>query len=172
MTAPELLTRLDGVRSRGTGKWSARCPGHNDKNPSLSISEGERGLLVKCWGGCTLDEITAALGLRVADLFYDAPSPHGQRTTPKPVRIDRRALGFHSDLAALDLRLRAERIIEVAKGLDITNLSPDELDRALNVVAKAHADIEQAELFERIADTLRERDYAERSNRERHSYVA
>ena len=48
MTATELLPRLEGVRKTGTG-WSSRCPGHNDRNASLSVAEGDDGrVLLKC----------------------------------------------------------------------------------------------------------------------------
>ena len=71
MTATELLPLLDGVRTRDSGKWLSRCPAHQDKSPSLRIAEGERGLLLKCWAGCTLEEITGALHVSVKDLFFD-----------------------------------------------------------------------------------------------------
>ena len=83
MTARELLTRLEGVRPRGAGKWSACCPAHDDTHPSLAIAEGERGVLVKCWGGCPLPAITAALGLAIKDLFFETPTGHAPKT-PKP----------------------------------------------------------------------------------------
>lgn len=51
--------------------WMASCPcsghgkGRGDKNPSLSIKEGESGeLLLHCFAGCTWDEITSELGRR------------------------------------------------------------------------------------------------------------
>lgn len=42
---------------------------------SLSISQGDQGrTLLKCWSGCTVESICAAVGLRVADLFeHQAP---------------------------------------------------------------------------------------------------
>ncbi len=80
MRIDELLGQLEAVRARGSGKWQARCPAHEDRHPSLSIREGERGLLVKCWAGCTLEELTRALGLRVRELFYDTnPDPRALR---------------------------------------------------------------------------------------------
>lgn len=79
MTTPELLSRLDGVRSRGAGKWSARCPAHQDKSPSLSVREGNKGLLLKCWVGCELTAIMGKLGLELTDLFYDSLPDHCQR---------------------------------------------------------------------------------------------
>jgi hypothetical protein len=141
VTASELLARLDAVRSRGTGKWSARCPAHPDKTPSLTIQEGERGLLVKCWGGCTLDEITGKLGLETKDLFYDGlPDPRQRREAVQRRAKDRaaqrtadKARGRNSDL----LR-HAEYLIESARGMSIDEWSPDQLDTRLNLLGDAY----------------------------------
>ena len=47
----------------------ARCPGHDDHRPSLSLAESSDGkALLKCHAGCSTEEIVAPLGLRVADL--------------------------------------------------------------------------------------------------------
>jgi hypothetical protein len=69
---------------------------------------------------------------------------------------------FRLDIAALDLRLRASRIIEAGKRLNAATLANDELDHALGYVAQACADIERAELFEATADTLRAKEFIER----------
>jgi DNA-binding transcriptional regulator YiaG len=37
-----VLGRLDLVRKSGKG-WMARCPAHEDRTPSLSVSEGDDG---------------------------------------------------------------------------------------------------------------------------------
>ena len=52
---------------RGT---SAQCPAHDDRQASLSISQGRDGALVKCHAGepCGFGDILAALGLAAADL--------------------------------------------------------------------------------------------------------
>jgi len=50
--------------------WEARCPIHNDRKPSLSLSIGDnRAVLLRCHAGCPLEAITAALGMKVKDLF-------------------------------------------------------------------------------------------------------
>jgi hypothetical protein len=96
-----LLNRLDSAKENGRGRWLARCPAHADKRPSLSIREADSGaVLVKCWTGCTIDEITAAVGLDVADLF-----------PPK----DRPANAVH----------RRERVITAADGLRLLDLEAD-----------------------------------------------
>lgn len=64
-----ILMRLNKVQRSGSG-YKAICPAHDDRNPSLSISEGDDGrVLLYCFGGCDLEPIVAAMGLRTADLF-------------------------------------------------------------------------------------------------------
>lgn len=62
----------------GSG-YSCCCPAHEDKNPSLSVSEASDGrILLKCHAGCSADEICAALDVRVSDLFPE-PKEEYQR---------------------------------------------------------------------------------------------
>ena len=66
--------------------WSSRCPAHDDRNPSLSVHAGDDGrALVCCHGGCPVDAVLAAIGLRPADLFADDPSRRNGHA-PKPRR--------------------------------------------------------------------------------------
>jgi putative DNA primase/helicase len=59
------------------GGWSARCPVHDDRKASLSISQGDDGTaLLKCHAGCDTEAVLSAIGLKMADLF----PKHG--TTP------------------------------------------------------------------------------------------
>jgi len=59
----------NGVR-RTQGGWEAHCPAHEDRRESLSVSEGTDGrVLLHCHAGCTVDQIVAALGLSLKDLF-------------------------------------------------------------------------------------------------------
>ena len=169
MTASELLLRLDAVRSSSTGKWSARCPAHQDRNPSLSISEGQRGLLVKCWAGCTLNEITAALGIEIKDLFFDTANPQGQRPTPKPVKVDYTALAFCFELGALDRRLRAERVKEAIGSLSVSELSDGDRARITAAMARADADLERTEFLECVADDLRWKEFRQGGRTVRHA---
>ena len=71
MTIDDILSRLQGVKPSGRGHTSL-CPAHPDKNPSLSITEGDDGrILVHCHHGCTAEEIAAALGIEMRDLMPD-----------------------------------------------------------------------------------------------------
>jgi hypothetical protein len=65
-----LLSRLDGVRRVGSNRWVARCPAHDDRNPSLSIRELDDGrILIHDFALCAVDQILAAIGLDIASLF-------------------------------------------------------------------------------------------------------
>lgn len=75
MNAPidAVLSRLAqfNLRDNGRYRWRACCPRHGGSNPSaLSIGIGDTGaVMLKCWHGCTADEIAGAIGLDLADLF-------------------------------------------------------------------------------------------------------
>src|SRR4051794_31784787 len=72
-----ILDRLDAVHVSGSG-WRARCPAHEDRTPSLSVSVGEDGrALIHCHAGCAIETVLAALELTPADLFADAEAGDG-----------------------------------------------------------------------------------------------
>lgn len=72
----------------GSGLTS-KCPGHEDRNASLSVSEGTDGkVLLKCHAGCDFGSIVMALGLKPSDLF-----PAKEQTT--------RTSGSHSRIVAV-----------------------------------------------------------------------
>lgn len=113
-TARDTAEVLRGRRS-GAG-WIARCPAHDDRNPSLSIAEGKDGrLLLKCFRGCTFEEVIAALD-RLAPgsgaPFRPAPSPrHSDVATPVTRQLIRkiwaRATPAAGTLVETYLRARA-----------------------------------------------------------------
>jgi hypothetical protein len=59
-------------RQGAGGQWSARCPAHEDRSPSLSARQIEGQALVFCHTGCATADVLAALGLSMADLYDDA----------------------------------------------------------------------------------------------------
>jgi hypothetical protein len=169
MTVEVFLSRLESVRPTSRG-WISRCPAHADKTPSLSISEGERGLLLRCWAGCTINEIAAVLGLTVQDLFYDSGTDRrSRRPAPKPRRLDWRktAAAFmgHAD----SLWLRATNVLDAARGLDCSALTDEEIETAMDAVARAYADLERAELLRDVACSVRLRGLIAESARRAHA---
>jgi len=69
MNVENILSRLEGVKQIGYGKWKARCCAHQDRTPSLYITEAEDRLLLHCFGGCEVNDILAAIGLTIEALF-------------------------------------------------------------------------------------------------------
>lgn len=98
--SPAVARVLDALRERGSepreaGKeWKARCPAHEDANPSLSVSEGAEGrALVKCMAGCQTAAVVAALGLRFADLGPPRTAVRGPGRTPEREDVIRAKAG-------------------------------------------------------------------------------
>jgi 5S rRNA maturation endonuclease (ribonuclease M5) len=76
MTAQRIAERLHARRS-GSG-WIAKCPAHEDRVDSLSISESKSDgrVLLHCHAGCTIESVLAAAGLEMRDLFPEVgPAP-------------------------------------------------------------------------------------------------
>ena len=76
MSVDTLLQRLTKVKG-GKGRWTACCPSHEDRSPSLAIRETEDGrILLKCFGGCSVQEIVGSIGMDMCDLFPDSKEHH------------------------------------------------------------------------------------------------
>jgi hypothetical protein len=59
--APEEIARQLGGKKKGNG-WVAKCPAHNDDDPSLSIGRGDNGCaVVHCHAGCSQERVIAVL---------------------------------------------------------------------------------------------------------------
>jgi putative DNA primase/helicase len=60
----EAIAKALGGRKAGSG-WMARCPAHEDRDPSLSIRDADDGkVLVRCHAGCDQGRVIAALRSR------------------------------------------------------------------------------------------------------------
>ncbi len=84
LTLDSLLEKLSGVRKSGSG-YMARCPAHEDTNPSLSITEGDRKILLKCQSGCETARVCERLGIEVSDLFLDGAKKKHSKKGGEPV---------------------------------------------------------------------------------------
>lgn len=64
LTLEQALARLQGVKGGRGGKWMARCPVHDDRHPSLLITEKEAfpgEPYFHCFAGCDFRAIQEAL---------------------------------------------------------------------------------------------------------------
>jgi len=110
--AEKVLARLDRIREVKLGDWYACCPAHDDKTPSLHITERENGIvLLHCFAGCSAQAVLDAVGLRWGDLYPDrwvaareaafaGSAPKIMSVRDDPVEHERLIL----ELAAADLR--------------------------------------------------------------------
>ena len=65
-----LLDRLAGVKRIRPDRWQALCPAHDDRSPSLAVTEtGDGTVLIRCWAGCSAVSIVGAVDLELRDLF-------------------------------------------------------------------------------------------------------
>ena len=64
------MSRVEGVRTTGHGKYVARCPAHDDKSPSLAIKECSDGrILIHDFAGCETEDVLAAVGMAFSDIM-------------------------------------------------------------------------------------------------------
>lgn len=63
------------IKKRYGNKVQVFCPCHDDKNASLTITIGRKGILLHCHAGCQMEDILQAVGLKKSDLFYEE-RPH------------------------------------------------------------------------------------------------
>ena len=117
--AENVLPRLEGVRETGHQRGVARCPTHDDKNPSLAWNVKDDGmLLIHCWSHqCSKWDIVDAIGLKLRDLY------------PTQL-IDRRRFNerrIHRDQAMAILRHEAMVLLvatsDISQGVTLT--APD-----------------------------------------------
>lgn len=112
-----LLDKLERVRGTGPGRWSARCPAHKDRSPSLSIREVDDGrILLHCFSGCGVDAIVAALGMSMEDLFPPRPAVAEGRPREQRPFSTRQLL----DALAAELRIVWVVLADVASGRELS----------------------------------------------------
>lgn len=97
--AREIVDSLGGEWRRSKGM--CRCPAHQDRTPSLSVSLGRHAILLHCFAGCTNEAVIAALarhGVRPRELFDGS----GERLPERSQETaDRNACRLWREAAAL-----------------------------------------------------------------------
>src|SRR5262245_45778142 len=68
MMSAESIAKALGGRETGGG-WTACCPAHDDRTPSLSIRDADGKVLVRCHAGCDQEQVIATL--RSLDLWTE-----------------------------------------------------------------------------------------------------
>jgi hypothetical protein len=136
----ELLARLSKVKGAGKGKWMAVCPAHEDRSPSLAVKESDGTILLKCFAGCSVEDVTGAIGVEMHELFPPRRN-EWQPGMEKPLKFN--GVRF----TAIDaLRcLSGEGSVILLCACDMAEgkvLSPDERDRLVTAVGRVNAAID------------------------------
>jgi hypothetical protein len=105
-----VLEKLQGVRITG-GRYTAKCPAHDDRTPSLSVWLGDKWVMLKCFAGCEYDAIRRAMGLEWKDLVLDEDAPATRR---RP--IGQRELELTSMACCLRLQNEPEVLLRMRYG--------------------------------------------------------
>ena len=113
-----LLSRLDKVKGRN-GAWTACCPAHDDKGPSLAVREGEDGrVLLHCFAGCETASVLGAVGMDMTNLF---PPNTSRRDYPAGGVPSMKPAFFASDLMRI---IHMEALVVQIVAFDIANNKP------------------------------------------------
>jgi hypothetical protein len=150
-----VLERLEEVTESGSG-WKARCPAHDDQQPSLQIDEGDDGrCLLHCFAGCATETIVAELGLQMQDLFADRPKRRRGSSRLMDLAVQAGIEVFHSReriayaAIALDRHRETWPVRSPAFGLWLRKLHYEAAEEALGdeVLGEAAATFEAKALF-------------------------
>ena len=109
-----ILPLLRGLKATGTDRWTACCPSHEDKTPSMTLRALPDGrVLLHCFAGCEVQYILGSLGLTFRDLF------------PKPLTRDYLPR-IHAPFSALEALqcLAAESAVLAVVAADISEGKP------------------------------------------------
>ena len=68
-------------KQQADGSLLCLCPAHNDREPSLHVTELDGKVLIHCFAGCSNEAVIEAL--RARDLWTDLPS-HSKPTPHRP----------------------------------------------------------------------------------------
>lgn len=103
---------LGGAKKQHGQEYICTCPAHNDHKPSLWVSEGQKGIIMKCRANkCSTEDICRAIGIEMSQLFRD-PLPKGgsgqkkaegkpaPAQAPAPARSEEKVKTFDSYEAA------------------------------------------------------------------------
>lgn len=90
-TAADVAKTLSGsgkAQAKKSGNsWKVCCPAHDDRTPSLSLTDGDKMLLYNCFGGCSQEDVKKALEqkLGINNQAYNSEYKKPRKTLKKIV---------------------------------------------------------------------------------------
>ncbi len=138
MIADDFVARLEKVRKSGDRQWTARCPAHADKGPSLRVTDNEGVILIHCFAGCSAAEVVAAAGLQLSDLF--PPRDKHERAIYLRERLTKDTLKDMQQEVTVAVLILAD----VANGIALKPADIERAKRAKATLLKLYREIAQA----------------------------
>ena len=134
MIADRIIPLLDKVKKKGDNSWIACCPGHDDKNPSLVITEKDGKVLLHCFSHhCDVSDIVHAVGLELSDLFPKQIRIEGS----KPIRIKRFPAEAILEALAEELVITEIGLAVLASGRTLNEKAQARMKKASNRFTEA-----------------------------------
>jgi hypothetical protein len=131
----KLITRLEGVRRTGPGRFVAICPAHPDKSPSLTAAEKEGRIVFHCFAGCEPADVLAAVGLTFSDLYPERPTyTKGSRTAAFNPYDVLKCLAHEAGIVALAAAQIANRYALTAEDAERVRLAHERLRDAAKLI--------------------------------------
>ena len=103
----ETIDIVAALKGRWHGSYAmCVCPAHADRTPSLSVRQGERGILVHCFAGCRSEDVLREIGRTKPILNSPPASYRPEGTAPNVRRIWDQGTGIRGTLGEVYLRSR------------------------------------------------------------------
>ncbi|MGD0960798.1 MAG: hypothetical protein ABSB19_13410 [Methylomonas sp.] len=136
-----LLPLLDHVKQIGPNKWTAICPAHDDRHPSLAITQTDEGaLLIKCWAGCGAQAIVESVGLSLRDLFPRKTASDYDPTKPRP-KAPKFSKSELFDLLLIEAVILALSFEAIRMHGSVSSVDAERAQKAFDCVMRLHCEI-------------------------------
>lgn len=141
MTAESIAKALGGHKVANS--WMACCPAHDDRNPSLSVRDGDEGkVLFRCHAGCDQRQVIAALRVRG---LWNVGEHHSSRFIHQELRHSSDIPSGHNDTKRTEWALRLWEASAPAVGTLVeTYLLSRGLHLPLPVAIRFHAGLKHS----------------------------
>jgi hypothetical protein len=118
MRVENFIGLLSKAKQTGRNRWLACCPAHDDRSPSMTVSESDDGkILCHCFAGCSIEEICGSVGINLSDIMPerapDAMAIPAKRLKHNPLDV-LRAMEFNATVVAIAAS-------DMAKGKTLTH---------------------------------------------------
>jgi hypothetical protein len=104
----ELIDIVASLKGQWHGHYAmCRCPAHADDDPSLSLRQGDRGIIVHCFAGCSPHDVLREIAALPKTVGAPAPSYRPNRNIGNVHKLWEQGRPVRGTLAEAYLRLRS-----------------------------------------------------------------